>query len=357
MEQLHIMKRPENLKCFYGDVSHRHRLALLEDTVFDTECILEAGKSKKVLVIVNTVSAAQRLYAAMVDRGVSVWLLHSMFLKKDRKQLEEAILAFAPNNLHDKQAGIWISTQIVEASLDIDFDVLYTEMCPVDQLLQRMGRVYRSRDYFGEEPNIYVLNNRNGVSGNKNGIIASDLYDLSLAALIGAIGDADSILLEECQERDIKQELINYVYGDKIKGTGYYKRIQEQLKLLEALPLYELDKRETDKLFRDIDSITLIPKCVYEASKEKIDMLLKQLNINGISNTDRQKVKDQLSNFTVSVSYYKGLDIDLTRELYPHSGIYFYNGKYDFDEEKIKGVGLIKQYKKSADNELMVLIF
>lgn len=55
-------------------------------------------------------------------------------------------------------SGIWVTTQIVEASLDIDFDVLFTDMCTADSLLQRMGRCYRNRqqDYCDNEPNVYV---------------------------------------------------------------------------------------------------------------------------------------------------------------------------------------------------------
>lgn len=55
------------------------------------------------------------------------------------------------------ESGIWITTQIVEASLDIDFDILYTEMCTADSLLQRMGRCNRKGRYCPNEANIVVL--------------------------------------------------------------------------------------------------------------------------------------------------------------------------------------------------------
>lgn len=50
-----------------------------------------------------------------------------------------------------------ITTQIVEASLDIDFDVLYTEMCTADSLLQRMGRCNRAGKKSTDEPNIFIF--------------------------------------------------------------------------------------------------------------------------------------------------------------------------------------------------------
>lgn len=47
-----------------------------------------------------------------------------------------------------EETGIWITTQIVEASLDIDFDVLFTEMCTADSLLQRMDAAIEREDIF-----------------------------------------------------------------------------------------------------------------------------------------------------------------------------------------------------------------
>ena len=69
-------------------------------------------------------------------------------MQKDRARLEQEIMRFSEDRT---KTGIWISTQIVEASLDIDFDFLYTEMCTADSLLQRMGRCFRKRVYEKEE--------------------------------------------------------------------------------------------------------------------------------------------------------------------------------------------------------------
>ena len=62
----------------------------------------------------------------------------------------------------EEEPGIWVSTQIVEASLDIDFDMLYTEMCTADSLLQRLGRCNRKGRYIPAGPNVIVLVNQNG---------------------------------------------------------------------------------------------------------------------------------------------------------------------------------------------------
>ena len=62
------------------------------------------------------------------DNKTNVYLLHSRFLKRDRELIERKVINFSNGN----ENGICISTQIVEASLDIDFDVLYTYMSSVD---------------------------------------------------------------------------------------------------------------------------------------------------------------------------------------------------------------------------------
>lgn len=86
-------------------------------------------------------------------------LLHSRYIRRDRAYLEDQIMKFSGS----EETGIWITTQIVEASLDIDFDVLFTEMCTADSLLQRMGRCNRKGRYFPEEANVIIYDNRNGV--------------------------------------------------------------------------------------------------------------------------------------------------------------------------------------------------
>lgn len=101
---------------------------------------LKAGK--KVLLVVNTVDEAIRLFDQYV--GYERLLYHSRFTVKDRNEKEKLILA-----REDESAGngfLLIATQVVEVSLDIDYDYLYTENAPMDAIIQRAGRVNRKRD-------------------------------------------------------------------------------------------------------------------------------------------------------------------------------------------------------------------
>ena len=66
------------------------------------------GKNRKVLVICNTVSKAQKLYKKL--EGENVWLLHSKYIRRDRAFLERKIMGFSESG----ESGIWITTQIVD---------------------------------------------------------------------------------------------------------------------------------------------------------------------------------------------------------------------------------------------------
>lgn len=177
------------------------------------------GKNRKVLVICNTVSKAQKLYKKL--EGENVWLLHSKYIRRDRAFLERKIMGFSESG----ESGIWITTQIVEASLDIDFDILYTEMCTADSLLQRMGRCNRKGRYCPNEANIVVFDNRNGVSeGKRRSVYEDKLYDRSLELL----SKYEHILFSE----DKKTAYMNEVYSvDGVKETIYFENIQKDLKL------------------------------------------------------------------------------------------------------------------------------
>ncbi|MDV3103738.1 CRISPR-associated helicase Cas3' [Thermococcus waiotapuensis] len=94
-----------------------------------------SGEKGKVLVVTNTVSRAREIYEALREKRADVYLFHSRFIHKDRERKMELVEGI--------ERGILVATQVVEVSLDIDYDVLYTEAAPVDALIQRLGRVNR----------------------------------------------------------------------------------------------------------------------------------------------------------------------------------------------------------------------
>lgn len=196
---------------FKPNIDRRHKIRVVRGEDIDIEKVKEFGKNKKILVIVNTIKQAQKLYEELQEENIH--LLHSHYIKSHRKLLEESILEFT-NREKNKESGIWVSTQIVEASLDIDFDILFTEMSSLDSIFQRMGRVFRSRRYLGEEPNIYIYDNKNGVPY----IINKDIYDYSIDEISNY---TEKVLTEEDKEKMI-ENVFDLHKNSKLEKSKYY---------------------------------------------------------------------------------------------------------------------------------------
>jgi len=120
----------------------RHQLycksnATIEDEISLIKEYLEAGRS--VLIIVNNVRTAQKLYREINWEGITQ-LLHSGFNKRDRTIIEQSIT----NKDVSLRPQLLIATQAVEVSLDIDYDIAFIENAPIDALIQRFGRINRA---------------------------------------------------------------------------------------------------------------------------------------------------------------------------------------------------------------------
>lgn len=178
--------------------STRHRLRfLIHDGNYDSvaEDVIDAAcDNKKVLVVMNTVKAACDIYDKVKEklqareRRIETLLLHSRFTQSKRKELEQlAVDQYLPNRTdRDETPCIVVATQIVEASLDIDADIIFTEPAPADSLVQRMGRVFRryarsAADNAPEKANVVLIIDSSKKKGG----------DLLLASGIGRVYDRD----------------------------------------------------------------------------------------------------------------------------------------------------------------------
>ncbi|MEN9358908.1 MAG: hypothetical protein RL095_443 [Verrucomicrobiota bacterium] len=109
--------------------------------VAEVEAAAAAGA--KVLWILSSVRVAQNLYRQLKGRGLKT-LLHASFTPQDRAEKEALLLAsLGKNGSRPKEGCIFVCSQIAEQSLDIDADLLVTDLCPGDALLQRIGRLWR----------------------------------------------------------------------------------------------------------------------------------------------------------------------------------------------------------------------
>lgn len=114
---------------------------------------IETHQRKRVIVICNTVAKSQSLFQNLRDcapEKIRVILLHSRFLPEDRKAKEEELQKiFAEDWIDDGICYVLISTQVVEAGINITSQVMHTELAPMNALLQRAGRCARFRGETG----------------------------------------------------------------------------------------------------------------------------------------------------------------------------------------------------------------
>lgn len=95
-------------------------------------------------IVCNTVKDAQRLFSVMKShtQSIAVDLFHARYAFGDRKNRESEVLK--NYGKHSKRQGrLLIATQVIEQSLDLDFDVLISQIAPIEYLMQRMGRLWR----------------------------------------------------------------------------------------------------------------------------------------------------------------------------------------------------------------------
>jgi CRISPR-associated endonuclease/helicase Cas3 len=150
------------------EVERTVTVALLDDADDVLERIRQAVElGRCVCWVRNTVGDAIKTYRLMARQEwldkERLSLFHSRFAMIDRQRIESATLSiFGKKSTAEMRRGrVLIATQVVEQSLDLDFDVMISDLAPIDLIIQRMGREHRHiRDAAGER-----LNNVGAVDG------------------------------------------------------------------------------------------------------------------------------------------------------------------------------------------------
>lgn len=134
------------MQSIYPDGSSRNRtvtVSMQDDDKAFAEAIATAHAGGCVLMIRDTVGRAIKAYQRLKGMGEDVTLVHSRFKVSDRRILDQSLIDdFGPMN-QNRPARIVVATQVAEQSLDVDFDLLISDIAPIDLLLQRAGRLFR----------------------------------------------------------------------------------------------------------------------------------------------------------------------------------------------------------------------
>lgn len=135
--------------------SQRHRVKLLDGELLSEtgiESVLQSLRNgESVLVCLNTVKRAKTAFQLLCERleqssiKAETVLVHGRFNAEDRNEKERKIIDDAGVGQVRSEPVLVVSTQVVEVSLNIDLDTIYTDPAPLEALLQRFGRVNRGR--------------------------------------------------------------------------------------------------------------------------------------------------------------------------------------------------------------------
>ncbi len=221
----------------------------IQDYLDDIREHLKAGL--RVLVVLNTVAGAMNCFEQLRNDASNPCLIHGRLIHRDR-QGAEARLADKTNPV-----DLLVGTQAIEVSLDIDFDVLYTDPAPLDALLQRFGRVNRKSLHTLEQlpreiryRNVFVCQ---GQLPNTPTIYPENLVARTLAVLPNG---------EVLKESNVKS-LVDQVYNEE-QLSEFLEIVKEKQMRLQQLvdslePGNENPYSDTDLLDELIDSLPIIP--------------------------------------------------------------------------------------------------
>lgn len=238
--------------------SEEEELRIIEERV--KEALSDAGNSR-ILVVVNTVPTAIRAYERLREAlgqmpGVEVFLVHSRMLESRKGEVVRKATGASAGR------QVIVATQVIEASVDIDADVMVTELSSADSLVQRMGRVYRNREggYLKGVPNVYVIVRVSGGQvANPSHIYDSEVLSLTYRSLVegGLLGKPLAYFGES--------QLVKEVFGSDDVKKRYMKAYDEAKKYLSLEPA--ASRFEAQRIFRNISSVTV---CVLDALSEAV---------------------------------------------------------------------------------------
>lgn len=232
-------------------------------------------KGTKVLIIVNNVKTAQKIYSDIeIEDKTKVALLHSGFHKKSRTEIENKITSENPPQL-------LIATQAVEVSLDIDYDVAFIENAPIDALIQRLGRVNRAGKK-GLAP-IYLFEN---IIGN-----TKFFYDQEILA------DTWKSLFKLNQQALSEDDLLTVC--NQVYEGGYNENQQKDFE--QGLNNTTIKDFETDWIAGDWENWI---ETIFENNSQKIEILCENL-VEEFDKLKKEKRYIEANQLLVQVYFYE----------------------------------------------------
>lgn len=222
------------------DIQIKNRIGI-DEFCNEVNKLVNSKPQKSFLIEMNTIKSANAVYNSI--KGDDVFYLSSQVIPKHRIPRIKTI----KTRLESKIRTVLVSTQVIEAGVDLDFDLAVRDIAPIDSIVQTAGRVNRNglRDVKDSVFSIYAVNNNEGklYSNQIYGMVSTEIA----TGLLTHDRTVDSLVtsyFEEVSKRrsDAKSVIIN----DAIKDLDY-DRIKQNFVLI--------DEQEKVPVFVEYDSI------------------------------------------------------------------------------------------------------
>lgn len=278
----------------------RHLLETFENGIElkINEILSDYRCKKKILIVCNTIKKAREIFDLLQDEVSKEhkMLYHSQFTLLDKKDKEKQL-----DNIRDLKHGfIAVCTQIVEVSLDIDFDILFTENAPIDAIIQRLGRVNRKGEI---NLRLHDMEFAKVVICKENEASRKYVYkgfEKILEDSFTQLQKFEKGLLGNLQEQHFKQ-IVDLVYTKDNLGASFFQEINEAKQLIEKI---------WRKITNNIYTLQAEQRQLEDISSRKIDyityecVLLKHNIIKDFPKMLENKQFDQVKEYTLKIPLY-----------------------------------------------------
>jgi CRISPR-associated endonuclease/helicase Cas3 len=184
----------------------RYLISSCDQAIAETEAILAFKQGKRVLWVVNTIDRCRqkaRELESILGDNTGIIVYHSRFTLKDRKDKhQQTVNAFQSQ----KQSVIAVTTQVCEMSLDLDADVLITEIAPISSMVQRFGR--SNRHGLIEHSQIWIYEPPNVKPYNKEEITSAKDFICDVQGIVS--------------QKQLAQQLENHSPRERIEASSYF---------------------------------------------------------------------------------------------------------------------------------------
>jgi len=279
-------------KYFSKDFNNRYSL-IFDKSIDSEERLIEAienkfGENKSVLTVANSKPFALQLYSKLVENNGKndIFLLSANFIPKHRKE----IISEISRKLKNREKLILISTQVVEAGVDLDFDCGFREFAPFYAIVQTAGRVNRENRKEVKESASLIVCEQIGPSPYHNNDLLQE--------------EVEELLPKNIRENNLLPFLRDY-FKMSIGRTPPEMKLISKMEYLEfQKTVYTFNANFMQKQPWIMQLFIEIEDGIYEQFYEKLEILYEKLREKNLSLDKKMEIKNEIKEIYKQISQF-----------------------------------------------------